>query len=126
MWMDDAYAMHHSNTHTGAGMSSGQGMGMSYSWKQKVNTKSSTKAELVGVNNSLGYILWTRYFLQEKRYDLELLLLHKGSMSTILLKINGKRSSSKCTKHIKKKYYYMKDKINQGEFIMEHCPMEQI
>jgi hypothetical protein len=33
--------------HTGAGMSFGQGMALSYSWKHKINTKSSTEAELV-------------------------------------------------------------------------------
>jgi hypothetical protein len=38
-------------------LSLGQGMVMSYSWKHKINTKSSTEAELVGVDNLLGYIL---------------------------------------------------------------------
>jgi hypothetical protein len=37
-------------------MSFGQGMALSYSWKQKIMTKSSRKVELVGVDNSLGYI----------------------------------------------------------------------
>ncbi len=56
-WVDAAYAVHHDcKGHTCAGMSFGQGMVMSYSWKQKVMTKSSTEAELVGVNDSLGYI----------------------------------------------------------------------
>ena len=44
-------------------------MAMSYSWKQKINTKSSTEAEIVGVDDSLAYILWARYFLQEQGYD---------------------------------------------------------
>jgi outer membrane protein W len=38
-------------------MSFGQGMALSYSWKHKINTKSSTEAKLVGVDDSLGYIL---------------------------------------------------------------------
>ena len=58
-WVDAAFAVHGDcKGHTGAGMSLGQGMAMSYSWKQKNNTKSSTKAEIVGVDNSLAYILW--------------------------------------------------------------------
>jgi hypothetical protein len=62
-WVDAAYAVHDDcRGHTGAGMSFGQGMALSYSWKQKINTKSSTEAELVGVDNSLGYILWARYY----------------------------------------------------------------
>ena len=33
-------------------MSFGQGMALSYSWKQKIMTKSSTEAELVGVDGT--------------------------------------------------------------------------
>jgi hypothetical protein len=66
-WVDAAYAVHHDcKGHTGAGMSFGQGMAMSYSWKQKVMTKSLTEAKLVGVDNSLGYILWAQYFMEEQ------------------------------------------------------------
>jgi hypothetical protein len=39
-------------------MSFGQGMALSYSWKQKIMTKNSTEAKLVGVDDALGYILW--------------------------------------------------------------------
>jgi hypothetical protein len=47
-WVDAVYAVHHDcRGHTGAGMSFGQGMAMSYSWKHKINTKSSTEAEIV-------------------------------------------------------------------------------
>ena len=60
-WVDAAYTVHNNCWgHTGAGMSFGQGMALSYSWKHKINTKSSTEAELVGVDDSLGYILWAR------------------------------------------------------------------
>ncbi len=62
-WVDATYAVHDDcRGHTGVGMSFGQGMSLSYSWKQKINTKSSTKAELVGVDDVLGYIFWACYF----------------------------------------------------------------
>ncbi len=49
-WVEAAYAVHDDcRGHTGAGMSLEQGMALSYFLKQKINTKSSTKAELVGV-----------------------------------------------------------------------------
>jgi hypothetical protein len=101
-------------------------MAMSYSWKQKINTKSSTEAELVGVDDSLAYILWARYFLQEQGYDMEPSLLYQDNMSAILLETNGKASSSKRTKHIKVKYFYIKDKIDQDEIVVEHCPTDQM
>jgi hypothetical protein len=126
-WVDAAFAVHDDcKSHTGAGMSLGRGMAMSYSWKQKINTKSSTEAELVGVDDSLAYILWARYFLQEQGYDMEPSLLYQDNMSAILLETNGKASSSKRTKHIKVKYFYIKDKIDQDEIVVEHCPTDQI
>ena len=54
-WVDATYAVHDNcRGHNRVGMSFGQGMALSYSWKQKINTKSSTEAELVGVDDALG------------------------------------------------------------------------
>jgi hypothetical protein len=102
-------------------MSLGQRMALSYSWKQKINTKSSTKVELVRVDDSLGYILWARYSMQEQGFDIEAPLLYQDNMSGMLLKTNGRASSSKRTKHIKVKYFFIKDKVDQGEATIEHC-----
>ena len=99
---------------------------MSYSWKQKNNTKSSTKAELVRVDDSLGYILWARYFMMKQGFKMEALLIYQDNMSTMLLETNGKASSLKQTKHIKVKYFFIKDKVNQGEATIKHCPTEQM
>jgi hypothetical protein len=61
-WIDAVYAVHNDCwRHTGVGMSFGQGMALSYSWKHKINMKSLTEAELVGVDDLLGYILWAHY-----------------------------------------------------------------
>jgi hypothetical protein len=93
-WVNAAYAIHHDcRGHTGAGMSFGQGMAMSYSWKQKINTKSSTEAELVGVDGSLGCILWARYFMMEQGFKMEASLIYQDNMSVMLLETNGKATS---------------------------------
>ena len=99
---------------------------MSYSWKPKISTKSSTEAEIVGVDDSLPYILWARYFLQEQGYGMEPSLLYPDNMSPILFETNRKASNLKCTKHIKVKYFYIKDKIDQGKITVKHCPTEQM
>ena len=39
---------------------------------------------------------------------------------------NGKASSSRQTKHIKVKYFYIKEKVADGEIAVEHCPTEQM
>ena len=57
---------------------------------------------------------------------MEPLLLYQDNMSAILLETNSKASGSKQTKHIKVKYFYVKDKIEQGEITVEQCPTEQM
>jgi hypothetical protein len=112
--------------HIGAGMSLGQGMALRYSWKQKVNTESSTEAELVGVDDSLGYIIWVHLFMQEHGFNIEGLLLYQDNMSTLLLKTNGRARSSECTKQIKVKYFFIKDKVDQGEVTIKHFLARQM
>ena len=65
-------------------------------------------AEPVGVDDSLGYILWARYFMVEQGNNMEPSLIYQDNMSAILLETNGRGSSSKRTKHIKVKYYLIK------------------
>ncbi len=101
-------------------------MALSYSWKQKINTKSSTEAKLVGVDDLMGYILWACYFMQEQGYDMDPSLLYQDNMSAILLKTNGRASRSKCTKHIKVKYFLIKDKFDQDKITIKYCPTNQM
>ncbi len=67
------------------------------------------------MDNSLGYILWARYFMQEQGFDMEALLLYQDNMSAILLKTNGRASSSKRTKHIKVQYFLLKTRLTKGK-----------
>ena len=50
-------------SHTGAEMTMGRGTMISVSKKQKLNTKSSTEVELVGVDDVSVYVLWTILFI---------------------------------------------------------------
>jgi hypothetical protein len=82
--------------------------------------------EIVGVDDSLGFILWACYFMIEQGYDMDALLLYQDNMSTILLETNGRASSLKHTKHIKVKYSFIKDKVDQGEITIEYSPTKQM
>ena len=124
-WIDAAYAVHHDcKGQTGAMVSFGSGMALSFSKKQKLNVKSSTEAELVGVDDGLPLVLWTRYFLQEQGYEMRPSLIYQDNKSAMLLERNGKASSTKRTKHINVRYFFVKDKIAKGEIELEHCPTE--
>ena len=39
--------------------------------QQKINTRSSTEAELVEADNGLPQFLWVRYFMEEQRFYIE-------------------------------------------------------
>jgi hypothetical protein len=75
--VDAAYAVHHDcKGHTEGGMHFGQGMALIYSWKQKIVAKSLMEAEIVRVDDTLGYILWTCNFMDEQGYDMDPLVLY--------------------------------------------------
>jgi hypothetical protein len=63
--VDAAFSVHHDKKiHTGATLSLGNGSVYSTSTKQKINTRSSTKAELVSINDVLSKILWVKRFME--------------------------------------------------------------
>jgi hypothetical protein len=76
--------------HNGGGMTMGRGFPISVSTKQKLNTKSSTESEFVGVGNMMPIILWTRCFLLSEGYGVIENLLWQDNKSSILLERNGK------------------------------------
>jgi hypothetical protein len=40
------------------------------------------------------------------------------------LEVNGSFSSSKCTKHIKCRYFFIHNKIKDGDLTVQYCPTE--
>jgi hypothetical protein len=126
-WVDASYATHGDNRgHTGATMSLGRGSVIGMSKKQKLNTKSSTECELVGVDDASPHMLWMRYFIEEQGYGVQAAILNQDKLSAILLEKNGKASSGKRTKHINVRYFFIKDRIGSGEITVKHCPATEM
>ena len=99
--VDAAFAVHPNfKSHSGGVMSFGGGAAISGSKKQKLNTRSSTEAELVGADDFSNLIFWTKLFLEEQGYEVEKNILYQDNKSAILLETNGKRSSSSRTPSI--------------------------
>ena len=94
---------------------------MTMSRKQKINTKSSTEAELVGADDALNALLWTRLFMESQGYRMDTILM-QDNKSTIQLENNGKESSTQRTRHINIRYFYLTDQIEQGNLVVEYCP----
>ena len=112
--------------HGGAIFTMGKGATSSYSRKVKLNTRSSTETELVTADMFMPEMLWTLYFIQSQGYDAECIGLHQDNISTQLLMKNGRFSSGKKTKHIKAKFFFIKDKVDEGEMQILDCPAEQM
>jgi hypothetical protein len=49
-------------------------------------------------------------------------ILYQDNLSAMLLEKNGKKSSSKRTKHIWVRYFFIKDRIGNGKISLKHCP----
>jgi hypothetical protein len=122
-WVDASYAVHPDmKSHTGGTMSLGKGTIYNTSTRQKLNTKSSTESELVGVNDVMPQILWTRYFLEAQGYGVKDSIIYQDNQSSILLEKNGRGSSSKRTRHINIRYFFVTDRIQSKEVSVEYCP----
>ena len=121
-WVDGAFAIHEDmRSQTGVVMSMGQGEIYNSSTRQKLNTKSSTEAELVAANNTMPQILWTSYFLRAQGYDLKETILYQDNQAAIFLEKNGRLSSGERTRHINIRYFFIKDYINNNELQVNFC-----
>jgi Reverse transcriptase (RNA-dependent DNA polymerase) len=122
-WVDASYAVHPDmRSHTGGTMSLGKGSVYSSSIRQKMNTRSSTEAELVGVNDMMSMVLWTRNFLESQGYEVADNILYQDNESAILLEKNGQKSSTKRTRHIEIRYFFVTDNVKRGRLRIEYCP----
>ena len=104
----------------------GRGAIQSLSKKQKLNTKSSCKSELVGADNASGAILWTWIFMEAQGYDIEENVLYQDNKSTILLVENGKRSLGRWTRAINIRYFFLTNQREKGNIIVKYCPTDEM
>jgi len=126
-FIDGAFAVHPDmKSHTGSYMTFGKGMVNGASSAQKINTTSSTEAEVVAVHDNMPAILWTRYFMEAQGYPLEPSVVHQDNQSAILLGTNGKGSSGKRTRHMNIRYFFVADVQERKEITMEYCPTDEM
>jgi Reverse transcriptase (RNA-dependent DNA polymerase) len=126
-WIDGSYAIHRDmRSHTGGVMSLGKGAVYSVSTRQKLTTKSSTEAELVAVADVLPQVLWTRYFLESQGYAVQASTVYQDNKSAILLEKNGRASSSKRTRHLNIRYFFVTDRVKAGEAELIYCPTQEM
>jgi hypothetical protein len=108
--------------HSGGGLSLGTGFPIVSSTKQKLNTRSSTETEIVGADDFMPAICWTRYFMEAQGYQVRDNVLFQDNKSAIFLEKNGKASSSKRTKHINIRYFFITNRVDKGDLSLVWCP----
>ena len=112
--------------HGGAVFTLGKGATSSYSRKVKFNTRSSTETELLAADMFMPEMLWSLHFIQAQGYGAECIGLYQDNISTQLLIKNGKMLSGEKTKHIKAKFFFIKDRVDDGEIKVVNCPTEEM
>lgn len=99
-WVDGAFAVHPDmKSHTGAMMSMGKGAMCGASTQQKLNTKSSTEAKLVGVDDAIDNSV----------------ICQQDNQSAMLLEKNGCGSSGKRTRHNSIRCFFVANRIASKE-----------
>jgi hypothetical protein len=128
VWYIDASHQLHDDCkgHTGSLLTFGRGATTSSSTKHKIPSKSSCESEIIGLYDKIGDVLWTRQFLEAQGYKIKTNIVYQDNMSTLSLAKNGYVSSSKRTKHIKAKYFFVRHFHNTRELDLQYCPTEHM
>ena len=93
--------------------------------RQKLNTKSLTEAELVGVDDVMPMVMWTKYFLKAQGYPVDTDIF-QDNQSAMLLEKNRKRLSGKCTRRINIRCYFVTDQVAAGDVKIKCCPTDEM
>ena len=122
-WVDASFGVHvDMKGHTGGTLSMGKGSIYSTSAAQKLVTRSSTECEVVGAHDVLPQIIWTANFLKAQGQNISDSILYQDNLSAMFLENNGRASSSKRTRHMNLRYFFIKDQVDNANLAIEHCP----
>ena len=120
--MDVSFAAHPDfKSYTDDVMTMGKGVIKYTSKKQKLNTRRTTEAELVGPNDCSQQILWTALFMEKQGYNILRNILYQDNKSTILLEKNGRKSAGKRSRALNIRYFWMVDQIKKGNIHVKYC-----
>jgi hypothetical protein len=130
-YIDASYGIHpDGKSHTGLSITLGGGCILAKSTKQKIVTKSSTEAELVGLSThagvgiELGKMIFHQLVPSSKDLDESLpVTLLQDNKSTIALIRNG-RPTHDSTRHILIRHFWLSERIQRKEVNLVYCPTE--
>jgi hypothetical protein len=120
--VDASFATHDDyKSHTGVVVSLGEGPIFVKSTKQKLVTKSSTEAELVGLSDATTQVVWTREFLLEQGYKLGPANIFEDNQSTIAM-VKSCKPANPASRHINIRHFFVRDREQMGEVSIAYKP----
>ena len=128
-FIDSAHAVHpNMRGHTGGGVTTfGTGIIDQKSGQQKMNTRSLTETEVVGTSEYLPKNIYFEMFMEAQGYKLQSNILAEDNESTIRMSKNGRDSCTSNSKHIAITYFWVTDRIKNGNITIVHdCPTKQM
>ena len=122
IYLDGANAVHSDmKGHSGEFVTKGKGAVFSSSTKQKYNSLSSTKIEIITVGEKLLKSIWYRYYrIKQGSCSMEDVVL-QDNQSAMLIQNHGRFSCRKGSKHIHIRYFFITDRIKHKEVKVEYC-----
>ena len=126
-YVDVSFAVHPDfRSQTGETMTFGKGVVQLLSKKQKLNTRSSTEAELVGADDVATQILWMKHSMEAQGYTIEENILHQDNKSTILLQESGRNSAGKRSRALNVRYFFLMDQVENGNLRITYRPTDDM
>jgi hypothetical protein len=127
-FIDAAYWVHRDSgkSHTGFAIVLGKsGPIFAKSCKQKIVTKSSTEAELVGVSDTASQAIHLRNLIIAQGYDLGPAVVYQDNISCMALFKRGGRGSDR-SRHINIRHFWLSEKVALKEVVLEHLGAEDM
>ena len=127
-YADASFGIHmDGKSHGGTFISYGRGPNLARSNKLKDVSISSSESELMQLTGTTSLAVRERNFAIEQQHidSNEQGLLLEDNKSSIHMANNGKSISNR-TRHIKVKYFFVKQFLDSGEFRLEHCPTKEM
>ena len=117
-----AFTLHDDfKSHTGLTFLTGDGAITSLSRKQGMNTRSSTKVEVVATDKIISQMIWTQLFLLAQGYPVKENILYQDNKSAMLLETNECKSAGKCSHHLNIQYFYIINQKAKGHIDIKYC-----
>ena len=104
----------------------GRGLPISVSQKQKLNSRSSTKSEVITVDHCMDKILWTKLFLEDQGISLGENILMQDNQSAMKLENNGRTSAGKRSRALNIRYFFVTDQVEKGNLKIEYLLTEMM